>query len=205
MKKYILILALFLPVFSMSLLAQETYRINEHGTYVIDSGTLIKVPVRKWDDNRYDYIHGFWEDMFVSQYYDSPDGIVLFNIKNGAITEIPGEAFFYGSPVFLRNYVYFSMLYGSYIYKFDKVTLELVEKIFAGTLSKPKYSDQEGETLNEEKIGDRTVRYTTINGKTIDVSYGPKVEMSEWWNFSVYYFYSNPNQYVIKVIFDDGK
>jgi hypothetical protein len=205
MRKFILILTLFLPVFSMSLLAQETYRINEHGTYVIDSGKLIRVPVRKWEDNGYHYIHGFWEDILVFQYYDYPDGIVLFNIKNGAITEIPGETLFYGSPVFLRNYVYFSMLYGSYIYKFDKVTLELVEKIFANTLSipKPKYSDQEGETLSNEKIGERTVRYTTSNGKTIDLIYDPKLEMSEWLYLSVYFFYSNPNLYVITVVFYD--
>jgi hypothetical protein len=97
------------------------------------------------------------------------------------------------------------MLYGSYIYKFDKVTLELVEKIFVSTLSipKPKYSDQEGETLSDEKIGERTVRYTTSNGKTIDLIYGPKLEMSEWLYLSVYFFYSNPNRYVIKVVFYD--
>jgi hypothetical protein len=205
------LLSLLLLVFSMSLQAQETYTINEHGTYVIDSGRIVKVPIRKYED--YSYIfHGFWEDIAVFQYDLSQKGIVIYNIKNRAAAEIPGTASFVMLKI-LDDNEYFSVLYGDkndeYIYKFNKTTLELVRKIYVRSLYEQSYVVLHhwpplGNPVIKEKVGDRTVRYTIDDGKYTDIVYGPEVEMREWWNFSVYYN-SNLNRYAIFVIYYDGK
>jgi hypothetical protein len=199
-----LLVSLFLLPFSFYLFAQETYTIDEHGTYVIDSGRIIKVPIRRWEDFSH-FFHGFWGDIAIFQYDYSSKGLVIFNIKNGAVTEIQGTTSFV-LPKFIEGNAYFYVLYGSrndeYILKFDKVTLELIEKNYVDTLAEREYPHWK--PINEEKIGKRTVRYTTDNGDYIDVIYDYEVEMREWWNFSVYYD-SKLNRYVITVKFDDGK
>jgi hypothetical protein len=141
-----------------------------------------------------------------------PKGLVIFNIKSGAVTEIPGTASFV-LPKLLEDNVHFSILYGpkndEYIFQFDKVTLALVRKIYVRSLYERRYVVSHywasvKKPVIEEKIDERTVRYTTDNDRYINIIYGPRVQMIEWWNFYVYYD-SNQNIYAITVKFDDGK
>jgi hypothetical protein len=183
----------------------------EAATYVIDSGKVIKAPIEKWEDYSY-FFQGFWEDVAVFQYYYSPKGLLIFNIKSGAVTEIPGTASFV-LPKILEDNAHFSVLYGpkndEYIFQFDKVTLALVKKIYVRSLYERRYVvshywSSVKKPVIEEKIDERTVHYLAGNDRQVEIIYGHEVDLREWWNFSVYYD-SNQNRYAITVKFDDGK
>jgi hypothetical protein len=192
----------------MQLIAQETYTINEHGTYVLDTRRLIKVPLSIKEDQGLHTIYQFWENYAVFVYSGGGlNGIAIFNIENGSTLEIMDESF-YGLPRIIEDDTYFAILHGDqnndYIFKFDKVTLELVEKTYVGSLFDRERYLRPWEPVTIEKIGERTVRYITNNNSYIDVIYGADVEMREWWNFSVYYD-GSLNRYTFFVFFYDGK
>jgi hypothetical protein len=196
-----IMLPLLLLVLSNSLIAQESYEINEYGIYVIDSGAVIKVPITG------DYsIFAFWKNYAIFFYWGGLEGIAIFNIENGAIIKLWDESFF-GLPRILDDDVYFSILYGNedndYIFNFDKISLELIDKIYFDKSSAHERFLPNWETINIEKIGDRTVSYSQDNN-FFNVTYGPEVDISDWINYVVYYD-RRLNRYAIFVQFWDGK
>ena len=209
---------------SLSVAAQETYTVNEHGTYVIDSGVITKVPFRLPTDGNIG-VCGFWRNYAVFCYSAGGSlGILVFNIENGASNDIFDESFS-SIPEIIKDDTHLCIMIGKwnndyyphrrwwamdnfdldyYIYKFDMKSLELLEETFVGRLLNRQIYYPTGEKITYNIINDNTVRYAH-GDKTFDIVYGQRVDMRQWDRFYVYYD-SRLNRYAVFVSeFYDGK
>jgi hypothetical protein len=216
-----ILLLVFLLVYSLSLKAQETYTINEHGTYIVDSGAITKVPfgVSANDIS----IYGFWRNYAVFIFYELGDsmGVLLFNIDNKAVNYILDESFAV-IPEIIEDDTYLCIMLGKwnnvssirkfdtkleldyFIYKFDMKSLELVEETYVGKLFRRRRYLPTGEKITSNRINNNTVRYIHGN-KYFDIIYDRGVDMRQWERFFVYYD-NNLNRYAIFVNeYYDGK
>jgi hypothetical protein len=190
MRKILLILTFLFLINALT--AQETYTINEYGTYVTDSKTIKKVP-----SDRFLIAWKFWKNYVVFGDFFGHRGITVFNIENSA-TVVIKEDLFAGHFKILDDDKYLTFACNGYITKLDLISLEVVEKYYAG--EKYNYKDIipiEWEDARETKLGNRTVRYYGRDSY-IDLIYGEKIDMEIWEGVSVVTYDKNLKWFAIQ-------
>jgi hypothetical protein len=177
----------------MPIQAQQSYTINEYGTYIIDnnSGNVIKLPVKQ--DL---FFIKFWKNYALFSLI-GVHGSILFNIDSGSVSEILYEPHHYGFKIF-EDKNYFVIFLWGYIYKLDQINLKIIEKTYVGELYK--YPETELAEYNDRtivKIGERSIRYISDEDNTyIDITYGPKINM----NYPITAYNSILNLFAICVV-----
>jgi hypothetical protein len=179
MRKILFILTFLILISSLA--AQEIYTINEYGTYVADSKIIKKVPSERL----------LVAEKFLKNYVVFDDwlgrnfsGPWVFNIENGAIAEIKDDLF-PGYFKILDDDKHLTFACNGYITKLDLISLEIVEKYYAG--EEYNYKDiipREWENAKYKKLGDRTVRYFGKDSY-IDIMYGEDIDLKIWNHFSM--------------------
>jgi hypothetical protein len=152
MRKPIAVLICFflcIPIY-----AQQSYTINGYGTYIIDNNTGI---IKKIPADQDLFFYKFWKNYALFSLMGR-DGMIVFNIESGAVSEIFFEPYLFG-PKILGDENYFVIFAYGYIYKFDPKNLDIIEKIYVGELYKyPDTDATEIEGVQYERTGNYTLR-----------------------------------------------
>ncbi|GMO41582.1 MAG: hypothetical protein Ta2F_17540 [Termitinemataceae bacterium] len=111
---------------SVEISAQDKYKINDYGTYIMENKTIQKVPKT---------ISELLPDCFIENYvvfrFADRSGCLLYNIDNGAISESFGEIpFRYKNAIGFRknNKTTIDFIFTDWIYTLDAKTLKTIKK-----------------------------------------------------------------------------
>jgi sporulation protein YlmC with PRC-barrel domain len=152
----------------MQVFAQQSYTINDYGTYIIesDSGTIKKVPIKQ--DM---FLWKLWKNYAVFNCLGRL-GYVVYNIESGTVSDILLEKGNMDIKI-LDDEHYFTIFAWSHIYKLDPISLVIVEKKYVGSIFSETYGSSEKGPITVEKIGESSWRFRGKNNTTsyIDLTF----------------------------------
>jgi hypothetical protein len=155
--------------------AQESHVINEHGTYIVKPGIIMRVP---FDQDM--LLYKFWKNCVVL-FNEKDNGITIFNVETGTlfkVSQLRRFKSFEGS-----NSLDFFLF--DHIYRLDPDSLEIRSKEYVGQIYNNNDLDDIdwGDDIIEERIRENILRYQSKNDY-IEITYGPKIHVNHVW---VYY------------------
>ncbi|MDR2941607.1 MAG: hypothetical protein LBV17_03345 [Treponema sp.] len=194
MRKSIILSFYIFFVFQVN--AQQSYTINDFGTYIIDCnlGIIKKVPI-----DQELFFSRFWKDYAVFSCIINRHGTVIYNFKNGFISEILGGVPPTSGEKLIEVSPYIIYFVDCYIFKLDPVNLKIIEKTYVGELYKyPDTDEVELEPVVYEHKNKHSMRYRGKNN-FIDITYASQIYPS---NCTAVYD-SALNRYVVCVYKSD--